>query len=299
MTGLVVVADVGGSKLLLRACDAEGGVRAEARHETGPDTDGARLDALVGAFVEAHPDASAVAVAVPGLVDDGRVLVSDVLPRLAGWSPAPTAVGPAAVVVNDVRAALAGVRHREPLLQDVVVVVSGTGIAASVLTGGRVLAGSSGWAGELGSVPTSLTGGGGPVLDEVASGRSIERTLGRRGPEVARLLAAGDPRAVRVVTSAGTALGRAVGMLVTLLNPERVVLGGGATRYAGYADAVVAAAGEAALPEAWERCRLDVDDDPGSMVVRGLAALAAFAPLATEGSAHGLPTVPTTSRSRS
>jgi hypothetical protein len=94
-------------------------------------------------------------------------------------------------------------------------------------------------------------------------------------------------------------------MLVTLLNPERVVLGGGATRYAGYADAVVTAAGEASLPEAWERCRLDVDDDPGSMVVRGLAALAASAPLvasaplATEGSAHGLPTVPTTSRSRS
>jgi predicted NBD/HSP70 family sugar kinase len=275
MAGFVIAADVGGSKLLMRACDQHGVVHGEERHATGPATDGANLDALLGRFVAAYPGAKSVAVGVPGLVDSqGQVVVSDVLPRLAGWSPAQTSIGPGVVVVNDVRASLAAVRLAEPDLRELVVVVVGTGIAAAVLAGGEVLSGASGWAGELGSVPVDLAGHSGQLLDDIASGRSIERALGLPGREVARLVSAGDPTAVKIVSAAGSALGRALGGLVTLLNPSRLVLGGGTTRYPGYVDAAYAAATETALTEAWAGCRVTTDEDPGTLVIRGLAALA-------------------------
>lgn len=275
MNGFVIVADVGGSKLLMRACDQYGVVHGEERHATGPATDGANLDALLGRFVAAYPGAKSVAVGVPGLVDSqGQVVVSGALPRLAGWSPAQTSIGPGVVVVNDVRASLAAVRLAEPDLRDLVVVVVGTGIAAAVLAGGEVLSGASGWAGELGRVPVDLAGHSGQLLDDIASGRSIERALGLPGREVARLVSAGDSTAVKIVSAAGSALGRALGGLVTLLNPSRLVLGGGTTRYPGYVDAAYAAAMETALTEAWAGCRVTTDDDPGTLVIRGLAALA-------------------------
>ncbi|MGG5260548.1 ROK family protein [Phycicoccus avicenniae] len=267
---LAVVADVGGTKVLLRAVDERGTVRAEERHVTGPEADGPWLDRLIGRFVDRHDEVGQVAVAVPGLVDaDHRVVLSDVLPRLAGWSPVR-----ADLVVNDVRAALAAVRAEEPGVEDLAVVVVGTGIAAAVLTGGRVLTGVRGWAGELGSVPVDLTGGSDLRLDDVASGRAIVRALGVTGEEVARRLAGGDPATREVVSVAGSALGRAVGSLVTLLAPARVVLAGGTTRFAGYAEAALAAAADVALPESWAGCRVGVDADPGSLVVRGLTALA-------------------------
>lgn len=280
--GLAVVADVGGTKVLLRAVDALGVVHAEERHATGPDADGATLDAVIGRFVRGLGGARRLAVAVPGLVGaEHRVVVSDVLPRLAGWRPdVGTGVD---LVVNDVRASLAAARARDPEVQDLVVVVVGTGIAAGILTGGRVLAGVRGWAGELGSLPVDLAGGSAQRLDDVASGRSVERAVGVPGEEVARRLAAGDPAVQEVVSTAGSALGRAVGGLVTLLAPARVVLAGGTTRYAGYTDAALAAAREVALPESWAGCRVEVDEDPGTLVARGLTALV----LAPGGGAEG------------
>lgn len=133
---MLVVADVGGTKALLRALAADGSVVAEILEPTGPGTTGERLDHLVGEVVAEHPSTRSVAVAVPGLVDPkGRVVVSDVLPLLAGWRPRPTVAG-APVVVNDVRAALAAARAAAPAVRDLVVVVVGTGIAAGVVSGG-------------------------------------------------------------------------------------------------------------------------------------------------------------------
>lgn len=132
----MVVADVGGTKALLRALAADGSIVAEVLEPTGPGTTGERLDRLVGEVLAEHPSTRSVAVAVPGLVDpEGRVVVSDVLPLLAGWRPRPTAAG-APVVVNDVRAALAATRAAAPQVRDLVVVVVGTGIAAGVVSGG-------------------------------------------------------------------------------------------------------------------------------------------------------------------
>ncbi len=269
----MVVADVGGTKALLRALAADGSVVAEVLEPTGPGTTGERLDRLVGDVVAEHPTTRAVAVAVPGLVDpEGRVVVSDVLPLLAGWRPRPTAAG-APTVVNDVRAALAAARAAAPDVRDLVVVVVGTGIAAGVVSGGHVLDGADGWAGELGSVPVDLGGRDATTLDDVASGRAVVESVGRPGAEVAALVAAGDPAATDAVARAGAALGRGLATVVTLLNPARVVLAGGTTRYPGYVEAAASAAAGAALAEPWARCELVVDEDPGTLVARGLVAL--------------------------
>ena len=268
--------DVGGTKLLCRASTADGGVVAEQRVPTGPGAGPDDLDAAVADFVDGlgGPDSvRSVGVAVPGLVGpDHRVVVSDVLPRLAGWRPRVLDRVPVGVVLNDVRAALVGVLAERPEVGDVAVVVVGTGIAAGFAGDGRVHAGADGWAGELGSIPLqapSSTGGRVATLDELASGAALLRNVGLAPEEVASRAEAGDADVVAAVSSAGAALGLGLATLVCLVNPRRVVLAGGTLSYAGYLESALAAAEAQALPEPWRACTVEVDADPGTLVVRG------------------------------
>lgn len=277
--------DVGGTKLLCRATDANGGVLAEHRVATGSESEPAELDAEVDGFLAAlnaleargRPDTvSTVGVAVPGLVGhDGRgehVVVSDVLPRLAGWRPRVLDRMSAGCLVNDVRAALLGVLAEQPDAGHVAVVVVGTGIATGFAADGRVHAGADGWAGELGSIPLTVEGPGGirvATLDELASGAALLRALRLPPEEVAARAGARNAEVVAAVTAAGHALGAGLATLVCLVNPRRVVLAGGTLAYPGYLDAALAAAERLALREPWRACTVEVDADPGTLVVRG------------------------------
>lgn len=276
--------DVGGTKLLCRATSADGDVVAERRVATGPEMGPADVDAAVDDFIDGLIEGGAcesaglgtVGVAVPGLVArDGqseRVVVSDVLPRLAGWRPRVLDRVEGGCLVNDVRAALLGVLAERPEVGDVAVVVVGTGIAAGFAGESRVHAGADGWAGELGSIPLTvagLEGGRAGTLDELASGAALLRTLQLPPEEVAARVGADDAEAGAAVVAAGRALGAGLATLVCLLNPRRVVLAGGTLAYPGYLDAALEAAADLALPEPWRACTVEVDADPGTLVVRG------------------------------
>jgi glucokinase len=51
--------------------------------------------------------------------------------------------------------------------------------------------------------------------------------VARMGSDVLKAAAAGDNSAIQVVSSAGEALGAMVGLLINVLDPEAVVVGGG------------------------------------------------------------------------
>ena len=88
------------------------------------------------------------------------------------------------------------------------------------------------------------------VLEEWASGPALvaryERLSGRRGmttPDLLDLAAGGEPIASRLVESAATALGSAMGQAVNILDPDLVVVGGGLGLAGGtWWDRVVASA---------------------------------------------------------
>lgn len=120
---------------------------------------------------------------------------------------------------------------------DAVYVRLSAGIGAGIIAGGRLLVGANGLAGEIGHLPAVTDGricrcGNRGCLETVASPVAVAellRTSWREpiGPaDLPRLLAEGNRGAVRAVEDAGEAVGRALTTLVTLFDPELIVIGG-------------------------------------------------------------------------
>jgi glucokinase len=121
----------------------------------------------------------------------------------------------------------------------VICLTLGTGVGGGVVVDGRLRFGPHGRAGELGH---QVIDPGGPpcgcgnrgCVEAFAAGAAISRLGGRASPQaVFAAAAAGDERARAAVEAVAARLGAGIANLVTVLWPERVVVGGG-----------VAAAGE-------------------------------------------------------
>jgi glucokinase len=185
-----------------------------------------------------------VGLAVPGLVDVDRgvgVLAANLAWRdLPVTAPVSAALGLPVTMVHDVTAA--GVAEWRcgagRGVDDLAVVVIGTGIAATLVTGGVLVRGGTGQAGELGHV---VVRPGGPpcacgqrgCLEAISSARAIADAYAVRSGrlvdgaiEVSTRLGF-DPVAEEVWQDAVDALADALLIVCALLAPSRIVLGGG------------------------------------------------------------------------
>lgn len=111
----------------------------------------------------------------------------------------------------------------------------GTGIGGSVIVDGAIVHGASGNAGELGHIHVveasepCICGAYGCV-ESVASGTALGRQSQAAGftiDELGPRMRAGDPAALKIVSDAGLALGKACAVVMNILSPERIVIGGG------------------------------------------------------------------------
>ncbi|WP_249273765.1 ROK family protein [Agreia sp. VKM Ac-1783] len=110
-----------------------------------------------------------------------------------------------------------------------------TGVGGGVISGGAVVAGFSGNAGHIGQleVPGFTEPDAPCTLEEIAAGPHTvawarERGFkGETGEDLAKAYAQSDRIAVAAVTRSGTAIGRAIASVSTLLDLEVVVIGGG------------------------------------------------------------------------
>jgi glucokinase len=127
----------------------------------------------------------------------------------------------------------------------------GTGVGGAIVVGGRLLLGA-GSAGELGHMTVDagadapLCGCGNRGCAEAhVQAAAIARAAGRESAEaVVEAARAGEDRALEALAQAGRWLGIAIGNAMVVLNPDRVVVGGG-----------VAEAGELILGPAREEAR--------------------------------------------
>lgn len=114
----------------------------------------------------------------------------------------------------------------------------GTGIGGCLVLDGRPVAGARGNAivlgsGVLSTVCESCGANASSVLELVASGPAILKQYLDTGGEAASCeevfanAASGDPGAAEILLRAGEALGVSVGLMVNLMDPEAIVLGGG------------------------------------------------------------------------
>lgn len=251
--------DLGGSKIAAGLVDERGSMLARVAADTaaskGPSAVLATLLDLVAALQVAGErggaSVDALGLATTGVVDveHGRIVAAtEALPGFAG-RPIRASLeeksGLPVVLVNDVQAfALGdqrfglGAGHREVLY-----LVVGTGVGGAMTVAGRLVAGAHGFAGDLGHVlvdcsptarrcPCGMPG----HLEAYVSGPALvadyERRRGQVVPEhdlreVVALAELGDADARASLAEGGACLGRAVGGIVNLLDPELIVLGGG------------------------------------------------------------------------
>jgi glucokinase len=252
MTDLVVGVDLGGTTIKAALFDADGLQYGHSERPTpthlGPDAVVATtIDLITG--LRAHaPEAGrvrAVGLVVPGMVDARQGIA--VYATNLGWRQLPLrqivaeAVGVPVVLDHDVRAA--GLAELElgaaRGLQEVLFVALGTGIAAAVITGGHMVAGATGRAGELGHLPVVPDGewcacGQRGCTETYASAAALSRRYSAASggndvsaKDVISRAAAGDAVAERIFNDAVTALGRALVHCVLLMDPELILMGGG------------------------------------------------------------------------
>ena len=201
-----------------------------------------------------------IGVGVPGPVEfeTGRPIAPPIMPGWDGYRIRERFLkyGAPVWVDNDVNVMAlgeltAGVGRGQ---QNLVFIKIGTGIGAGIIVDGRLQRGSQGCAGDIGhiQVPHSdrevicrcgnvgcleaLAGGAALGRDaELAAseGRSafLRALLDERGSltaaDVGRAAEHGDPTSVELITSAAREIGLALATVVNLLNPSRIVVGGG------------------------------------------------------------------------
>lgn len=236
MTAAVGV-DVGGTAIKAVLVDPSGAVLAERSaptprsDRTGEATADAIADCVLAVTGGSH---AAVGITSPGLVDEAAGIVVDSVNL--GWQRVPIRslveqrLGVPVGFGHDVRAGgLAEVHSLGRLAPDAVTafVPIGTGLAAAVFVGEQVLVGN-GWAGEIGQIVFPCGPHAGSRIEEVASAAVLARRMGTDGAaEVARLVEAGDPRAVELWDDTAAALAFALAALVSTVAPNVVILGGG------------------------------------------------------------------------
>lgn len=250
--GPVLAADLGGTKISAGLVDGAGRVHARRTVPTGamsgPD---AVVDTLVEAVAAVRAEAAvppaAVGIGSAGVVDSatGRIVsATDAIPGWAGTdlgARVSQALDLPTRVLNDVHAhalgeatAGAGVGRSSLLL-----VAVGTGIGGGLVQDGAVLTGTRGLAGHVGHLPmpeadgVPCTCGRTGHVEGLASGPGMlaayRRAGGQAGDtrEVVARAGAGEELAAGVLRTCAFAVGRMVGGLLNVLDPEVVVLSGG------------------------------------------------------------------------
>jgi len=264
--GLVLGLDIGHEYVRGALADLSGEIRARQSlraHATSVRSRVAELVGLADLLCEqagaTRPAITQTVIGSPGVYDPRRNAMK-LTGGLRGWDrPAALgglreAFGLSLVMENDVDAAALAERAlghgRE--VDNFAFVHIGTGIGMGLVLGGQLLRGSHGVAGEIAYLP--LTGGAGAdeqearkrgTLEAAASASGIVRAArrgGMRGPVSARRVfeaaAAGDERASAVVAEEARLIAKTICTVITVVDPDLIVLGGGVGRAPGFAEAV-------------------------------------------------------------
>jgi predicted NBD/HSP70 family sugar kinase len=266
--GLVLGLDIGHEYVRGAIADLSGEIRARSSVRARATSVRGRVAELVGLADMLCQDAAVPRAAItqtvigsPGVYDPRRNAMK-LTGGLRGWDrPAALAglreaFGPSLVMENDVDAAALAERAlghgRE--IDNFAFVHIGTGVGMGLMLGGQLLRGAHGVAGEIAFLP--LSGGSGAdeqearkrgTLEAAASASGVVRAArrgGMRGPVSARRVfeaaAAGDERAMAVVAEETRLVAKTICAVITVVDPDLVVLGGGIGRAPGFAEAVTA-----------------------------------------------------------
>ena len=273
--GLVLGLDVGRDYVRGALAGLSGDVRSRASLRSRATSVRGRIeelvtlaDSLCGTAGIELPEVTQTIIGSPGVYNQRRDTMQFTGGRLPGWDkPAAlaglrAAFGDSLVMENDVDASALAERalgHGRDI-DHFAFVHFGTGIGMGLVVHGQLVRGAHGVAGEIAYLPVA----DGAAADErsarkqgqfetVASAAAVVRAArqaGLRGPLSARRVfedaAAGGERAAAVVSAEARLAAKAILAVISVVDPELVVLGGGIGQAPGFAALVSAALDEIA-----------------------------------------------------
>jgi glucokinase len=240
--------DLGGTNIKLTVVEDVGGARCvvgtdavPTLAERGPVVVIERLAAAGQLAIERWGPVERGGVGVPGLFDAGTGVI-ELFPNLPGpWSgqslrdPLAEALGVSMAIVNDCRAfTLAETRLGAAVgCSTVICLALGTGIGGGVVVDGRLHTGPHGRAGEIGHQIVVVDGppcgcGNRGCVEAVANVAALTAAAGLDdAEEVFSAARRGDERARSAIREIAGHLAVGIANMLTVLVPERVVIGGG------------------------------------------------------------------------
>lgn len=282
--------DIGGTKIAVVKGDDHGKIEQKIRFEN--DGTPAQMIDRILSVAKDMGDADAIGISCGGPLDAHRGMILSP-PNLPGWDNVPIvsllekATGIPAYLQNDADAcALAEWRHGAGRgCNSMIFLTFGTGLGAGLILDGRLYAGSSGSAGEVGHIAMEKDGpigyGKRGSLEGFCSGRGIrqlaisaaEETFAQgetpsycKSREEISLITAktvadraleGHADAARIYEKCGEMLGRGLAILVDILNPERIVIGSIYVRAQALLEsALLRTLQKEALPHALAACEI-------------------------------------------
>ena len=207
----------------------------------GPDAVVPRLASVGAEAIGRWPGVSSVGIGVPGLYDPAAGTTRFLVNFPGPWAgrpvagPVGAALGLSVTLINDARAfGLAELRLGAGRgASSLIGLTLGTGVGGVIAVDGRVLLGHDGTAGEIGHQTIEPDGpwcgcGNRGCLEAFARGDQIAAACGTATAEEAVDRArAGDVRATEGLAQVGRYLGIGIANMVTVIAPDRIVIGGG------------------------------------------------------------------------
>lgn len=288
----VIAVDLGGTKIAAAAVDRSGTIHFRQKTpvtRAGVAECARQIAGMVDACVKSvspQKKVGAVGLIVPGIYkpDSGHVWA----PNLWGQEDVPLQselerVIPYPLVMDDDRAGyVLGEQWRGAAqgFDDVVFLAVGTGIGAGILIGGKPVHGTGGVAGAVGWF--RFAGPDQGIYKQVgcweaeAAGPALARRAGTNSAEEAFQAADhGDKRALAAIETTAEYLALGVANLISILNPEMVILGGGLMQQGlRFLDSVRTKALEWAQPVAAQQVRIELTQLGQDAGLLGAACLA-------------------------
>lgn len=209
-----------------------------------------------------------VGVCIPGLIqsDTGKSILNPNLHWLEGINPAEQIsrkLGIRATIMHEEKALCRAQQRANDELYDYIVMDFSSGVGMGVVTNGKYLSGSSGFAGEIGHVIMQPGGklcgcGNRGCLETIASDRVFQAAVGLPMEEALQRLAAGNAKAAAAAGRVVRAQAKGVASVINIFNPKRIfVYSHLSEAYPAYLDTLRREVRERAIDLSFRRCRIE------------------------------------------
>lgn len=169
-----------------------------------------------------------IGIGVPGLVDEEKGVIFDVF-NIPAWKEVHLKQDLESYfkipvrITNDANVFALGEKFfgKGGPYKNMVGVTLGSGLGTGIIVDDKLYSGSYSSAGELGLIPYK-----GKTVEDYCSGKFFQGEYGMKGEEVYSLAQKGDDSALEIFREFGRHLGYALNILLIVLSPEAIFLGG-------------------------------------------------------------------------